>query len=121
MNRMRKTFGLLGIALLMTALIFGCATQQPVKKAEQLSPRQIMMASDWKFHDLVDVAFVQKYAKMPQPEGVTIIDARPYKPKFIKGHIPTAINIPGAQFDKFIDRLPKDKNSLLIFYCGGYT
>jgi rhodanese-related sulfurtransferase len=48
-----------------------------------------------------------------------LIDARPYKPKYIKGHIPMAVSIPDSQFDKMTDRLPADKNSLLIFYCGG--
>jgi rhodanese-related sulfurtransferase len=52
-------------------------------------------------------------------EGVMLIDARPYKPKYIKGHIPMAVSIPDSQFDKMTDRLPADKNSLLIYYCGG--
>jgi len=76
---------------------------------------------DWKFHDIVDVAFVQQYAKLPQPEGVMIIDSRPYKPKYAKGHIPTAISLPHSQFDKMTDKLAADKNTLLIFYCGGPT
>ena len=120
MKPMVKKLGWLGVALLVTALLFGCATQQ-VQKAEEKSPEQIMMASDWKFHDIVDAAFVRQYAKVPQPEGVTIIDSRPFKPKYIKGHIPTAINLPDSQFDKLVDKLPKDKNDLLIFYCGGYA
>ena len=78
-------------------------------------------SADWKFHDIVDVAFVQQYAKLPQTEGVMIIDSRPYKPKYAKGHIPTAISIPHSQFDKMTDKLPADKNALLIFYCGGPT
>jgi len=77
--------------------------------------------ADWRFHDIVDVAFVQPYAKVPQPEGVLIIDSRPYKPKYVNGHIPTAVNIPDSQFDKMSDKLPKDKNTLLIFYCEGFT
>jgi rhodanese-related sulfurtransferase len=48
-----------------------------------------------------------------------LIDARPYKPKYIKGHIPMAVSIPDSQFDKMTDRLPADKDALLIFYCGG--
>ena len=120
MKRMVKKLGLLGVTLLVTAFLFGCAGQQ-VQKAEEKNPEQIMMASDWKFHDIVDAAFVQPYATVPQSEGVTIIDSRPYKPKYIKGHIPTAINLPDAQFDKLTDKLPKDKDDLLIFYCGGYA
>ena len=78
-------------------------------------------SADWKFHDIVDVAFVQQYAKLPQTEGVMIIDSRPYKPKYAKGHIPTAVSIPHSQFDKMTDKLAADKTALLIFYCGGPT
>ncbi|MEW8522852.1 MAG: rhodanese-like domain-containing protein [Candidatus Thiodiazotropha endolucinida] len=52
-------------------------------------------------------------------KGATIVDARPAR-KFKKGHLPGAINVPLRQFDKLVDRLPADKNSPLIFYCGGY-
>jgi len=52
---------------------------------------------------------------------VMIIDSRPYKPKYVNGHIPTAVSIPDSQFDKMTDKLPQDKNTLLIFYCGGPT
>ena len=76
---------------------------------------------DWKFDDIVDLAFVQQYAKLPQAEGVMIIDSRPYKPKYAKGHIPTAVSLPHSQFDKMTDKLPTDKAALLIFYCGGPT
>jgi 3-mercaptopyruvate sulfurtransferase SseA len=78
-------------------------------------------SADWKFHDIVDVAFVQQYAKLPLSEEVMIIDSRPYKPKYAKGHIPTAVSIPHSQFDKMTAKLPADKNALLIFYCQGPT
>ena len=77
--------------------------------------------ADWKFHDIVDVAFVQQYAKLPLAEDVMIIDSRPYKPKYAKGHIPTAVSIPHSQFDKMTDKLAANKNALLIFYCQGPT
>ncbi len=48
-----------------------------------------------------------------------IIDSRPKRAKYDKGHIPMAVSIPNTQFDKMTDQLPKDKNALLIFYCGG--
>lgn len=97
---------------LILALAFGCtATQkaaEPVKAA-------------WLFDDIADVTLVQQYAKVPQPAGAMIIDSRPYKPKYVNGHIPTAQSIPDSQFDKMTDKLPQDKNTLLIFYCGGPT
>ena len=73
----------------------------------------------WKFHDIVSVDFVQQHVKVPKPDNVIIIDARPYKPKYVKGHIPTAVSIPHTKFDQLKGKLPKDKNALLIFYCGG--
>jgi rhodanese-related sulfurtransferase len=33
--------------------------------------------------------------------------------------IPTAINISDTEFDKQVDKLPADKATLLIYYCGG--
>ncbi|OIQ50279.1 Thiosulfate sulfurtransferase GlpE [Pseudodesulfovibrio hydrargyri] len=71
------------------------------------------------FHSIVDYKFVAKYAKMPKPKNVMIIDSRPYKPKYVDGYIPTAESIPASQFDKMTDKLPKEKDALLIFYCGG--
>ena len=77
--------------------------------------------ADWKFHAIVDVNFVMEQIKVPMPEDVMIIDARPKRAKYDKGHIPMAVNIPGSKFDKMIHKLPSDKNALLIFYCGGPT
>ena len=110
--RLTKLTALSCVLCLILAFTLGCASTQ--KTAEPAK-------ADWQFHDIVDVAFVQPYAIVPQPEGVMIIDSRPYKPKYANGHIPAAINIPGSQFDKMTDKLPKDKNTLLIFYCGGPT
>jgi len=81
--------------------------------------KQAQQKPDWFFHDIVDVQFVMQHIKVPMPENMMIIDARPAKPKYIKGHIPMAVNIPNTRFDKMVDKLPKDKNTLLIYYCGG--
>jgi rhodanese-related sulfurtransferase len=67
----------------------------------------------------VDAAFVGQYAKVPMAEDVMIIDSRPLKPKYVKGHIPMAVSVPYSQMDKMLDQLPENKDSLLIFYCGG--
>ena len=97
---------------LIMAMALGCtATRKAVEPAE----------AAWRFHDIADVTLVQQYAIVPQPKGAMIIDSRPYKPKYVKGHIPTAVSIPDSQFDKMTDKLPQDKNTLLIFYCGGPT
>ena len=56
----------------------------------------------------------------PEKGNFTIVDARPGK-LFIEGHIPGAISIYDAQFEKNLDKLPKNKDNLLVFYCGGPT
>lgn len=48
-----------------------------------------------------------------------MVDSRPKRKKYDKGHIPTAISIPDSQFDKLKDQLPDNKGKTLIFYCGG--
>jgi rhodanese-related sulfurtransferase len=68
---------------------------------------------------LIDYAGVAKLvsegtAKAPY----TLIDSRPL-PRFEEGSIPTAVHLPFIGFDKFADRLPKDKAQLVVFYCGG--
>ncbi len=50
-----------------------------------------------------------------------IIDSRPKRPKYDKGHIPGAISIPDSKFDEMKGDLPQDKSIPLVFYCGGYT
>ena len=108
--RSKKTIWLPIFLALLLSVKIGCATNQKTSEPAK---------ADWQFHDIVDVAFVQPYATMPQPKGVMLIDSRPYMPKFANGHIPTAISIPDSQFDKMTDQLPEDKNTLLIFYCEG--
>jgi formate-dependent nitrite reductase cytochrome c552 subunit len=53
-------------------------------------------------------------------EKYTLIDARP-PVKFQDGSIPTAINIPFPAFQKNLDKLPQDKNELIVYYCAGVT
>jgi len=107
-RRMRKTWRPVLLLLAMALIASGSNAVAAESKG-----------GDWRFHTIVEVDFVKQYAKVPQPEGVLIVDSRPYKPKYVKGHIPTAVSIPDSQFEKMTDLLPKDKNTLLIFYCEG--
>jgi len=56
----------------------------------------------------------------PEKGNFTIVDARPGK-LYIEGYIPGAISIYDAQFEKNLDKLPKNKDNLIVFYCGGPT
>ncbi len=64
---------------------------------------------------------VEYVAQQIETNKAVIVDARPKKPKYDKGHIPTALSIPDSQFEMLQGKLPRDPNTLLIFYCGGYT
>ncbi len=73
----------------------------------------------WYNKALVDFDFVRQNVSIPPKKGVMIIDSRPAARQYDPGHIPGAINIPDSQFDKLAGKLPEDKATLLLFYCGG--
>lgn len=66
------------------------------------------------------IASTEFVVEQVEKGDVLIVDSRP-APRFYEGAIPGAINIYDAEFDKHIDKLPKDKNKLIIFYCMGPT
>jgi rhodanese-related sulfurtransferase len=51
---------------------------------------------------------------------MVLVDSRPKRKKYDKGHIPTAISISDSKFNKLKDQLPQDKSKTLVFYCGGF-
>jgi len=64
---------------------------------------------------------VQKLVAMgPEKGKYFLFDSRP-APRFMEGAIPTAVNLPFPAFDKNLDKLPADKDALVIFYCSGKT
>ena len=70
---------------------------------------------------LITYAEVEKLVAMgPEKGNYTLIDSRPL-PRVQEGTIPGAINLPYPAFDKFVDRLPKDRSRLTIFFCQGVT
>ena len=112
-----KRFSALFLAIgLVLALAVGCATTKSTGETAEAAPQ-----AEWKFHDIVDVDFVQQHVTIPVAENVMIIDARPKRAKYDKGHIPGAVSIPDSKFEKMTAQLPASKDALLIFYCGGPT
>jgi hypothetical protein len=86
------------------------ATLVSAKPAIKVAPEKQMTTAD-----------LEKLVAMgPEKGKYLLIDARP-APRFMEGSIPTAINIPFAAFDKMTEKLPKDKNALIIYYCAGVT
>lgn len=103
----RSAVALFAMCILATGCVSSQNTAAPPENAE------------WMFDQLVDAEFVRQHITVPMAEDVMIIDARPYKTKYINGHIPGAVSIPWMEFDKRTDLLPKNKAALLIYYCGG--
>lgn len=70
---------------------------------------------------LLTTADVERLVSLgPEKGNYFLYDSRPL-PRFQEGAIPTAINLPYPAFDKQVDKLPRDKNALIIFYCAGPT
>ena len=66
----------------------------------------------------VSVEWVKK--ELDKNADLVLVDSRPKRKKYDKGHIPGAISIPDSQFAKMADQLPQDKSKTLVFYCGGF-
>ena len=49
-----------------------------------------------------------------------LIDSRPGQ-RYSEAHLPTAISIPVCSMSELLELLPRDKDQLLVFYCGGRT
>ena len=103
-----------GLALCAASLFI--LLPSPAQAAE---PNAAAQAREGWYKHLVDFDFVRAQVDIPPKPGVMIVDSRPAARQYDPGHIPGAINIPDTQFDKQVDRLPADKNTLLVFYCGG--
>lgn len=71
--------------------------------------------------NVIEYAGVAKLVEQgPEKGNYTLIDSRPLV-RFQEGTIPTAIHLPFIGFDKFANRLPTDKERLIVFFCGGIT
>ncbi len=86
------------------------AKQIVVKQPASIPPEWIVKAKDVK----------KIVSKSPEKGNYMLIDARPGK-VFLEGHIQGAVSSYDAQFDKNVKILPENKDTMLIFYCGGAT
>lgn len=92
-----------------------------VRKGNELVATEIVAKPRIKVPEdqLMKTAELEKLvAQGPEKGGYTLVDSRPGI-KYEEGHIPTAISIPFPRMGKLKDRLPQDRNRLLVFYCGG--
>ncbi|MBK9349705.1 MAG: rhodanese-like domain-containing protein [Sulfuritalea sp.] len=112
--RARKITLLVAVAAALGATTLVYPIPSFAADAAAIQPRD-----GWYNKALVDFDFVKQNVGIPLKKGVVIIDSRPAARQYDPGHIPGAINIPDSQFDKLVDKLPADKATLLLFYCGG--
>ncbi len=115
-----------------TLLIFYCEglecklSHKSAKKAEALGYTQVKVYAegypgwmkDKENYAEVPVDFVK--TAMDNKTEMVLVDSRPREGKYDQGHIPTAINIPDTHFEKMTNLLPEKKDTLLVFYCGGF-
>ncbi|MEW5728808.1 MAG: rhodanese-like domain-containing protein [Pseudomonadota bacterium] len=92
-------------------------------KAEALGYKNVKVYAagmpDWEAKGgLVAVSTEFVKGLVAKPDGTVLIDSRPAK-RFEEGSIPGAINIPDTFFDKNVAKLPADKATPLVFFCGG--
>ena len=80
-----------------------------VKPKLKVSEKQLIKVGD----------LAKLVAQGPEKGGYTLVDSRPL-PGYMGGHIPTAISIPLPKMKSMIDKLPTDKDALIIFYCQGF-
>jgi rhodanese-related sulfurtransferase len=112
-----------------TLLIFYCGgpecmlSHNSAFKAEKLGYTNIRVYSDgspdWAAKgtgESVSAAYIKKL--QDEKANFMLIDARP-KRMFDKGTIPGSVSISDSEFDKHVDKLPADKATPLIYYCGG--
>ncbi|MEO8104455.1 MAG: rhodanese-like domain-containing protein [Betaproteobacteria bacterium] len=107
--------------LTLIVAIVACFAATPViysTTAQAAEPAAIQV-KDGYYKALVGFEFVRQNVDIPLKKGVMIIDSRPAARQYDPGHIPGAVNIPDSQFDKQLGKLPTDKATLLLFYCGG--
>ncbi|MFO0751723.1 MAG: rhodanese-like domain-containing protein [Thermodesulfovibrionales bacterium] len=70
---------------------------------------------------LIKVDEVAKLTAQESEKGAfVLVDSRPAA-RYREGHIPGAVNLSDAEFETQKDRLPQEKEKLVIFYCAGPT
>ena len=87
------------------------AVSLSVKPAAKVAPEKLVTLEE----------MTKLVALGPEKGNFLLFDSRP-APKCIEGQIPYTISMPYDKFDSLKDKLlPKEKDKLLIFYCGGVT
>ncbi|MBI5633828.1 MAG: hypothetical protein HZA15_10155 [Nitrospirae bacterium] len=88
----------------------------------QVYAEELSYKSNYGFKNPDDVISVSEVVELlkkdPKVANYVIFDSRGYD-NFIEGHLPGAVLMPHYQFQAFKDRMPADKNTLIVAYCRG--
>jgi rhodanese-related sulfurtransferase len=106
------------LTTLLAAVFVAAPLAFQMAPASAAEAAAVQAKEGWYTH-LVDFDYMKQQVEIPPKPGVLIIDARPVARKYDPGHLPGAISIPDSQFDKMVEKLPQDKNTLIIYYCEG--
>lgn len=70
---------------------------------------------------VTEVKFEEMVSLVESKADMVLIDSRPGK-RYAQAHLPGATSVPVDKLkEKQAEALPKEKDKLLIFYCGGPT
>jgi hypothetical protein len=90
---------------------------------DQVFAEELSYKSNYSFKkpdDTITSAEVLELLKKdPKKGNYVIFDSRGYD-NYIEGHLPGAVLLPNYRYQAFKDRMPKDKNTLIVAYCRGY-
>lgn len=117
-----------GLVLVLVLVLAAGYVKQVPGKALAYTPGQEIPAVEVEtdvpnpFHTLVDIDFVKPIVcdnllREEPRQDVLLIDSRPKRSRYDRGHIPTAISLPDADFEDKAHLLPADKSTLLVFHC----
>ena len=128
--KFKKLFSTHLFSAIALLFLIGLIASGPLKAAEVPEPGQIPTVQEEfdpaqvanPYHTIVGIDFVKPFVcdnllRIKPREDVVLIDSRPKRPRYDRGHIPTAISIPDSQFDDLTHMLPENKSALLIFHC----
>jgi hypothetical protein len=91
---------------------------------DRVFAEEVSYKSNYGFKNPADVITISEVVellkKSPEEGNYVIFDSRGYD-NYIEGHLPGAVLLPHYQFNEFKDRMPADKNTLIVSYCRGYT
>jgi len=98
-----------------------CLTSVPAAAADLPQKPRMFAPSRIAREKIVTLDEVERLVALGPDDGkFELVDSRPLV-RYNEGHIPFAISIPDADFDKFAWKLPRDKDKLIIFYCSGHS